>query len=273
MAQHNTHRAPGAARITLPLAGAGKTLCGVALAGAAAFGTMVGAEAAPAAAPAEAPASVTPQAVATATQPATIKSSAKTLNFTTKLHYGSVGGYVSSLQTALNNEGANLAVDGIFGWRTKKAVINYQAANGLQVDGIVGPETRGALNGAASSGSGAVATSTENTSGNALLSAARSQIGTPYSWGASIPGVGFDCSGFTRWVYSQVGINLPRSSSAQISQATRISQSEARPGDLVAWPGHVGIYAGNGKVIDAGSSPNSVTERSIWGSPSFYTVR
>lgn len=107
--------------------------------------------------------------------------------------------------------------------------------------------------------------------GDDLLATARTGIGVPYVWAGSTE-AGWDCSGFTSWVYAQHGVSLPHSSAAQAAMGTPVSQAEAQAGDLVHWPGHVGIYAGDGKVVDAGRSPMSTTERPIWGNPTFTHI-
>ncbi|MDO5646287.1 MAG: NlpC/P60 family protein [Dermabacter sp.] len=108
--------------------------------------------------------------------------------------------------------------------------------------------------------------------GDSILATARNGIGSPYVMGGTSPS-GWDCSGFVQWVYKQHGINLPRTDSAQAAYATRIPASEARPGDLVQKPGHIGIYAGNGMFVDAGNSRVGTTERKIYsGNWSYYRV-
>jgi cell wall-associated NlpC family hydrolase len=78
-------------------------------------------------------------------------------------------------------------------------------------------------------------------------------LGRPYVWAASGPR-SFDCSGFTRFVYAQVGVNLPHSSRLQINYGARVSRANLQPGDLVFFFSpihHVAIYIGNGKMVEA----------------------
>ena len=95
-------------------------------------------------------------------------------------------------------------------------------------------------------------------------------LGTPYAWGGGAPG-GFDCSGFVSYVYAQMGILLPHQSGDILNSGTVISASEARPGDILWWPGHVGIYAGDGQVLHSTPGPG-VSITNIWGSPTYLRV-
>jgi peptidoglycan DL-endopeptidase CwlO len=86
------------------------------------------------------------------------------------------------------------------------------------------------------------------------VQAAFSQIGVPYIAFMATPGVGFDCSGLTQWVWGQAGVSLPHQSGKQFALTGDIPQSEVQPGDLIFYHTpihHVGIYVGNGQMIDA----------------------
>lgn len=105
-----------------------------------------------------------------------------------------------------------------------------------------------------------------------IFSTAKRGIGVRYVFGGSSPS-GWDCSGFTSWVYRQHGIYLPHSAGAQARMGKRVSRSEARPGDLAYYPGHVGIYAGNGMILDAGNSAKNTSIRKLWNANwSFYRI-
>lgn len=86
-----------------------------------------------------------------------------------------------------------------------------------------------------------------------VVAIAKRYLGAPYVWGADGPNT-FDCSGFTMFVYRQVGVSLPHSSRAQISSGERVSRSDLQPGDLVFFGSpihHVGMYVGGGMYIHA----------------------
>ncbi|MGZ4291882.1 MAG: C40 family peptidase, partial [Gaiellaceae bacterium] len=86
-----------------------------------------------------------------------------------------------------------------------------------------------------------------------LVRFARHFLGTRYSFGGVSPASGFDCSGFTRFVYAHFGITLPHFSGGQFDRGRRVSRAGLRPGDLVFFDGlgHVGIYLGRDRFIHA----------------------
>jgi cell wall-associated NlpC family hydrolase len=86
-----------------------------------------------------------------------------------------------------------------------------------------------------------------------IVRIALSQRGVHYSWGGSSPRTGFDCSGFTRWVFAHVGIDLPHQSGEQFSLGSEVPIRALEPGDLVFFShlGHVGIYVGHGLFVHA----------------------
>ena len=103
-----------------------------------------------------------------------------------------------------------------------------------------------------------------------VMSAGNSLKGVPYRAGGSTPR-GFDCSGFTMYVFRKVGVRLPHSATAQMHKAHRISRSSARKGDLVFFRSggrayHVGIYAGGNKVLHSPRPGGRVSTVNIWTS-------
>jgi peptidoglycan DL-endopeptidase CwlO len=108
--------------------------------------------------------------------------------------------------------------------------------------------------------------------GSSIVSIAARYVGVPYVYGGTTPD-GFDCSGFTSYVYAQVGITLPRTSGAQGSVGTKVPRSQAQPGDLIWTPGHIAIYAGDNMQIDAPRPGKTIQFRQIWQSnPTFIRV-
>jgi len=101
--------------------------------------------------------------------------------------------------------------------------------------------------------------------GGDIISIAKQYLGIPYVYGGTSTS-GFDCSGFTQFVFGKAGISLPRTSGAQSGVGTRVSRSEAQPGDLVWKPGHIGIYAGGNMMIDSPSSGGVTSLREMWSS-------
>ncbi len=80
---------------------------------------------------------------------------------------------------------------------------------------------------------------------------ALTQLGVPYHWGGTAPGVGLDCSGLTQWAYREAGLSIPRLAQEQDVGAA-VSPGALRAGDLAVWDGHVAMVVGDGMMIEAG---------------------
>lgn len=112
--------------------------------------------------------------------------------------------------------------------------------------------------------------STSTVTAQDIINYAMQFEGYPYVWGGDSPSTGFDCSGFVQYVYAHFGIDLPRTTFEQVNCGTPVSLSDVKPGDLVfempspEGPNHVGIYIGNGKILDAMDPQNGVTISPIY---------
>lgn len=115
--------------------------------------------------------------------------------------------------------------------------------------------------------SGYVASSYSGGGGGGVVGIAMQYLGVPYVWGGSSP-AGFDCSGFTQYVFGQAGISLPRTASAQQGAGMPVGSGELAPGDLVFFGSpayHVGIYIGGGSMIHSPYPGTSVEIAPLMG--------
>jgi cell wall-associated NlpC family hydrolase len=98
----------------------------------------------------------------------------------------------------------------------------------------------------------------EVSGGSAVISYALQFVGNPYVWGGTSLTNGADCSGFIMSVYAHFGISLPHSSSALRSVGRGVSYSEAQPGDIICYSGHVALYMGNGQIVHASNQRDGI---------------
>lgn len=183
---------------------------------------------------------------------------------------GDQGDDVAAIQAQLNNLGFNVGTaDGDFGDLTANAVKSFQRSRGLEADGVVGAQTYRALMGRDIPASRDSSTA----SVRRVIQTSMRYIGVPYVFGGTSPS-GFDCSGFTRYVFAQSGVYLPRMADEQFEVGRPVSYSRLQPGDMVFFTtyasgaSHSGIYIGDGRFISATSSRGVAIDRmnsSYWG--------
>ena len=108
-----------------------------------------------------------------------------------------------------------------------------------------------------------------------IVAYARQYVGVPYVWAGTTP-AGWDCVGFVHYVFSHFGYSTPRRTGSSVGQYwggyTIVPASQAQPGDIMFWPGHVGIYTGNGMHIAAWNPSMGTQERAVWGNPVYLRV-
>lgn len=184
---------------------------------------------------------------------------------------GDQGEDVAAIQAQLNNLGFNVGTaDGDFGSLTASAVKAFQRERGLEADGVVGAQTYRALMGRDIPVSRDSSTATVRR----IIQTSMRYRGVPYVFGGTSPD-GFDCSGFTRYVFAQSGIYLPRMADEQFEVGRYVSYGRLQPGDLVFFStyasgaSHSGIYIGDGRFISATSSRGVAIDSldsGYWGS-------
>ena len=112
--------------------------------------------------------------------------------------------------------------------------------------------------------------------GAQIVAYARQFAGVRYVWGGTNPSSGWDCVGFTHYVYAHFGRETPRRTGSYLGQFWKgykvVPASQRQPGDLMWWPGHTGIYTGNNMHIAAWNPSMGTQERKVWGSPVYLRI-
>ncbi len=161
---------------------------------------------------------------------------------------------ISAQDTVIANEEAREAEERAAAERAaaaQQAAANQSNNNGGSGGGGTGGGGTGGGGGNTGGNSNSNPGFATNVNGSAVVQYAMGFVGNPYVWGGKDPNTGADCSGFTSYVYAHFGINIPSYSYSQRSVGQEVSYSNAQPGDLICYAGHVAIYMGNGKIVHA----------------------
>ncbi|MFI6428597.1 C40 family peptidase [Promicromonospora sp. NPDC050880] len=229
-----------------------------AVAAAAGSGVLLSLVAAPAAQAAPAPASVT----SLAGSPVKATLNAAELNaLTTQAKEAVAAAPVVTVATDAELKVETAAVSVVSAEENEE----YQAQLAAEAEAEAEAEAAAAAEAEAEAAAAAAVDIPASAKGSAIVSIGMRYLGVPYLWGGSTP-AGMDCSGFTSYVFAQVGITLPRTSSEQRYAGTEVPWSEAQPGDLLWSPGHIAIYAGDGMQIEAPVPGQTVRYSQVWQS-------
>ncbi len=186
---------------------------------------------------------------------------------------------VAQIQTRLNELGyyVGAAVSNYYGTMTQTAVLNFQKANGLPLDGVCGAQTQNLLFSDAAVtfdaylAAGGVEYSKRDEVIAQLIAYAKNYLGCPYVWAGAGPRV-FDCSGYTMYIYRHFGYSFGHGCSVQSNAlGEQLGVSQLLPGDIVFFDTngghnsleHVGIYIGDGQFIHASSGGGRVMINSL----------
>lgn len=172
----------------------------------------------------------------------------------TKIQSGSVTGYVYTDYIIIGNESQQKAQELIQNseGQTEEEAFRYAESRQEEEERLAREAAEAAARAQAEAERQAEeAAANVSSTGQAIVDYACQFIGNPYVWGGTSLTNGADCSGFVQSVYAHFGISLPRTTWDQENAGTAISYDQAQPGDLILYEGHVGIYMGDGQIVNA----------------------
>ncbi len=172
----------------------------------------------------------------------------------TKIQSGSVTGYVYTDYIIIGNESQQKAQELIQNseGKTEEEAFRYAESRQEEEERLAREAAEAAARAQAEAERQAEeAAANVSSTGQAIVDYACQFIGNPYVWGGTSLTNGADCSGFVQSVYAHFGISLPRTTWDQENAGTAISYDQAQPGDLILYEGHVGIYMGDGQIVNA----------------------